>query len=194
VPTDPSQGWEHIAHQFIAARSDIGAAFVRSWAGDRLPPGGSVVDVGCGSGIPIAQALVDQGFKVAGIDASPTLLQAFRSRFPGADAACEPAQHSAFFHRRFDAAVAVGLIFLLAPEDQHAVLRRMAAALKPGGRLLFTAPRQACEWRDSLTGRSSRSLGHAAYEAILAGCGLQDAGCHLDEGENHYHEALKPAA
>lgn len=72
--------WESIAMDFVAARSDIGSDVVRRWA-ERLPPGGQVVDIGCGSGTPVASTLVKAGLVVAGIDASPTLLSLFRRRF-----------------------------------------------------------------------------------------------------------------
>lgn len=192
VNTDPSQGWESVAERFMAVRSGIGASLVRAWARDHLPESGSVVDIGCGSGVPIAEALIEQGFGVSGIDASPSLIAAFRRRFPHAPAACEAAQDSAFFHRRFHGAVAVGLLFLLPEDDQRRVIGRVAGALEPGGRFLFSAPRERCEWRDLLTGRPSRSLGEEEYDRLLRASGLRLAGCHVDEGENHYFDAVKP--
>lgn len=187
-PSDPSAGWEAIAAEFLAARSDIGAGVARQWAGT-LRPGGEVVDIGCGSGAPIALALVAQGLTVFGIDASPTLLSAFRRRFPGAPAACEAAQDSTFFGRQFDGAVAVGLMFLLAPEDQRKLIAGVGQALRPGGRFLFSAPRTPCEWQDLQTGRGSVSLGEAAYQRLLAAAGMRLSGSYVDEGGNDYFDA-----
>lgn len=186
---DRSEGYNGVAEQFMAARSDIGTTFVRSWARDNLLPASSIADVGCGSGVPIAQALIEDGFAVFGIDASPSLLAAFRRGFPGVQSACEAAQDSVFFHRIFDAAVSIGLLFLLSVDDQRRVFHRIADALKPGGRLLFTAPWQICEWQDVLTGRQSRSLGKQEYERLLEGSGLRLVGCH--QKENHFFDAAK---
>lgn len=194
MSTDRSEGWEQVAGQFMAIRSDSGAALVSKWALAHLPPAGSIVDVGCGSGAPIAEALVAQGFAVFGIDASPTLIGAFRRRFPDTHTVCEPAQDSAFFHRRFDGAIAVGLLFLLAAEDQRAVLQGMAKTLLPGGRLLFSAPRQVCEWDDLLTGRRSQSLGEAAYHRLLEASGLRVAGHPVDAAGSQYYDAIRPRA
>lgn len=194
VSTDLSEGWDDVADSFMAVRSDIGADLVRSWAREHLPPSASIVDVGCGSGVPISRALIEAGFEVSGIDASPALVEAFRRRFPHAPVACEAAQHSAYFGRTFDAAVAVGLLFLLSEDDQREVIRRVANALRPGGRFLFTAPSQVWEWQDVLTGRRSRSLGAAEYERVLQASGLQLVGCLVDEGENNYYDAIKPLA
>ena len=192
METDKSEGWEGVANEFVAARSTIGTALIRSWARQNVLRRGSVLDVGCGSGVPVAAALIDQGLDVFGIDASPTLIAAFRRRFPTAHAACEPAQESAFFHRSFDAAVAIGLLFLLPPADQRHLLGRIAGKLRPGGRLLFTAPRQRCVWNDILTGRLSCSLGQDAYARALDEAGLMLVGCLTDEGENNYYDAVKP--
>ncbi|WP_020653010.1 class I SAM-dependent methyltransferase [Massilia niastensis] len=185
---DPSGGWEAIAAEFLAARSDIGSGVVRRWA-THLPPGADVVDIGCGSGAPISLALVEEGFTVFGIDASPTLLSAFRRRFPEAPAACEAVQGSTFFGRKFDGAVAVGLMFLLAEDDQRKLIDSVGTALKPGGRFLFSAPRAPCAWKDLQTGRPSRSLGEATYRRLLAGAGMRLMNSYVDEGDNHYVDA-----
>lgn len=126
--TDPGQGWEAVAYRFATIRSDVGADVVRRWAVD-LPAGGSVVDIGCGTGRPIALAQAGAGLAVSGIDPSPTLLAAFRRALPHAPAACETAEDSGYFGRRFDGAVAIGLLFLLPPATQAVVIGRVARAL-----------------------------------------------------------------
>ena len=194
MASDRSEGWDGVAEQFMAARSDIGASLVRRWARDNLPSASAIVDVGCGSGVPIAEVLLKDGFAVFGIDASPTLLDAFRLRFPGAICACEAAQESTFFNRRFDAAVSIGLLFLLSANDQRVVLQRMANAIRPGGRLLFSTPRAHCEWQDSLTGRHSISLGQQEYERLLEASGLRLTNVLVDEGQNDYFDAAKVLA
>lgn len=67
--TDPSHGWEAVADRFAAIRSGVGADIICRWAMD-LPSGGNVVDIGCGTGRPIAVALADAGFAVSGIDST----------------------------------------------------------------------------------------------------------------------------
>lgn len=189
---DDSNGYEASAGEFIAGRtrSSIGVASVRAW-GRTLPPGAAVLDLGCGCGVPISEALIADGFAVYGVDASPAMVAAFRERFPHVALVCEPVERSPFFSRTFDAAVAWGLMFLLSAEAQLAVIGNVAAALAPGGRFLFTAPEQTCTWADNLTGRLSVSLGFAAYEAALREAGLTLIDTHRDEGENHYYSAAK---
>ena len=189
--TDPSNGYEAAAADFMARRdaARIGVAAVRAWARS-LPPGASILDLGCGHGSPVAEALVEDGFDVYGVDASPTLVAAFRRRLPDAHVACEPVERSAFFGRRFDGVIAIGLLFLLPAYTQRDLIRRLAAALNSGGRLLFTAPVQPCVWTDVVTGRQSESLGAAAYREAIAAAGLETAGELVDEGDNHYYDAV----
>lgn len=192
MTTDHSSGWEAVSNQFIAIRSQVGAALVRDWAKDRLPQSAAILDIGCGSGVPIAQALVGDGYSVWGIDASPSLISAFRFNLPGMPAVCETAQDSSFFNRTFAGVVSIGLIFLLGEDDQRKLLTRVADALEPAGRFLFSAPLEACRWHDTLTGRVSTSLGAAAYATHLISVGLQLDDFRSDEGNNNYYEAVKP--
>lgn len=191
---DPSNGYEAVSTEFISLRtsSNVGAATVRAWARS-LPHRGAALDLGCGQGVPVSQELVDAGFAVYGVDASPSMVAAFRARFPDALAECSAVEESAFFGRSFDAVVAWGLVFLLTPDTQADLIRKVARALEPGGSFLFTAPWQACEWRDRLTGRKSVSLGSEAYRRMLEAAGLGAVDEAEDEAENHYYFAKKPA-
>jgi len=190
---DQSNGYETVAGDFMSIRSSsgIGVATVRDWA-KALSPGGSVLDVGCGHGIPISKALIDEGFTVYGIDASPSMIAAFRSRFPNTPLECSSIEDSQLFGCRFDGVVAWGLMFLLGPDVQATLIHKIALALRPGGNLLFTAPRQACEWLDILTGQKSVSLGSDTYRKIVESKGLALVGETEDDGQNHYYFVCKP--
>ena len=131
---------------------------------------------------------------VYGVDASAKLIAAFRERFPEAQAECAAVEESAFFCRSFDAVIAWGLIFLLAPDVQAALIGKVARALNPGGNFLFTFPHQAATWSDALTDRTSISLGAEGYERILRSEGLILVGESVDEGENYYYFASKPVS
>lgn len=193
IPLDKSNGYEQLAETFIQARNrSIGITTVREWS-MTLPPRSSILDLGCGHGVPIAEALINDGFAVYGIDASPTLVSIFRQHFPKAHAECSAVEDSEFFHRTFDAAIAWGLMFLLPSDVQRIVIGKVARALKPNGKFLFTSPQKPLTWLDALTKRTSISLGVEAYEKILHANGLTLVGETLDEGDNHYYFASKPS-
>lgn len=192
---DPSNGYERVAAKFLAGRgrapaTAVGVMHVRNWARG-LPRGAAVLDLGCGPGIPITKALIDEGLDVYGVDAAPSLVAAFRRNFPEATVACESVLDSSFFDRTFDGVVAWGLMFLLQPGEQRELIERIGAALAPGGRLLFTSPALPLSWNDIMTGLESRSLGAAEYRKLLSAAGVSVVAEYEDEGQNHYFDALR---
>jgi cyclopropane fatty-acyl-phospholipid synthase-like methyltransferase len=182
--------YERFADEFMRRRSNIGASTVREWAG-LLPAGATVLDLGCGSGVPITSVLIDCGLNVCAVEASPSLVSAFRQRFSEVPVECSPVEQSPFFDRTFDGAVAWGLMFLLAPGMQEALIRKVAAVLRPGGRFLFTSPSKACTWNDAVTGQESVSLGRDTYIEAFEACGLMLETEVDDEGENHYYSTRR---
>jgi SAM-dependent methyltransferase len=192
---DRSNGYEGVAAEFLAGRgrapsTAIGTSRVRDWA-RRLPRGAHVLDLGCGSGLPITKVLIDEGLNVSAIDAAPSLVEAFRGNFPQVPVACESAVDSLFFERTFEGVLAWGLMFLLQPHEQRRLIQRIADILAHGGRLLFTSEAELVVWNDAMTGLESRSLGAAEYRRLLSSVGLSVISEYEDEGQNYYFDALK---
>jgi 2-polyprenyl-3-methyl-5-hydroxy-6-metoxy-1,4-benzoquinol methylase len=192
---DSSNGYESVAAEFLAGRgrapsTAVGAREVRAWA-RRLPRGAAVIDIGCGSGLPLTKILVSEGLNVYAIDAALSLVEAFRHNLPETPIACESVEDSSFFNRTFDGVLAWGLLFLLQPEAQRSLIQSMADILAPGGRLLFTSPAEAVVWNDAMTGLESRSLGAPEYRRLLAAGDISVRSEYEDEGQNHYFDAFK---
>lgn len=187
--------YETHAQEFLAARdaSNVGADIVSRWAGS-LPAGTDVVEIACGGGYPVSRALVEACVNLWAVDSSPTLLETFRARFPDVPTRCSLALECDYFERKFGAAVAIGLLFLLGESEQVALIHRVSDILLPNGRFLFTAPIQVAAWRDITTGHESRSLGEARYVQALERAGFRVIGTHVDEGESNYFEAQKGGA
>jgi len=131
--------------------------------------GGVVLDPGSGHGLPLSRTLLEDGFVIHAIDASPGMVAAFQRYLPQARVTCEPAENSGFFGRQFDGILAWGLVFLLDEAAQRRLIRRAARAWNPGGRFLFTAPAQPCTWPDAMTGQAG------VFQRPTAGGGGEDA-------------------
>ena len=106
---------------------------------DSLPRGASVLDVGCGTGIPVTRALVAAGHSVLGVDSSTEMLRRFQVNCPGTPFLRAQIQSCDLEGRTFDAAVAWGVVFHLTREDQVRAFETISSALKPAGPFLFTA-------------------------------------------------------
>jgi SAM-dependent methyltransferase len=192
---DRSNGYEAVSERFLARRGSIrsngiGVKEVRNWA-RTLTPASSVIDLGCGPGFPLTSVLIEEGLQVFGVDAAPSFVAAFQRNLPGVPVVCESVQESRMFDRRFDAALAWGLVFLLPIEDQHRLIQRFADILVPGGRLLFTSSAKPAVWNDAMTNLESVPLGGEQYRKLLESVGLMVTQEYEDEGENHYFDALR---
>ena len=126
------------AHAFDQQRDKT--LFERTWLNrilHLLPSSPDILDLGCGSGEPIAHHLIQRGANITGIDISVPMLDMCRQRFP---------QHTwrhmdmreVSFARDFDAIIAWGSFFHLTKEEQRATLPKLAQHLRPTGILLLT--------------------------------------------------------
>ena len=192
---DRSNGYEGVAREFFARRGSgrstgVGVKAVREWA-RTMAHGTAVLDLGCGPGFPLTEVLVSEGLNVFGVDAAPSFIEAFRRNLPNTPVVCEAVQDSRFFDRTFGGVLAWGLIFLLSVKDQRRLIQRIGSLLAPGGRLLFTSPREPIVWSDAMTGLESRSLGAEEYRRLLSAVGFSVNSEYEDEGRNHYFDAVR---
>lgn len=156
APTE--QGWDRVAAWYDKLVGETGSDYHRQviLPATRtllaLAPGEAVVDVCCGQGVLFGQLLDAGAGRVLGVDASPRLIQAAKTRFGGdprvklvvADA-CAPGTWTDGSH---DAATCLMAVHDVA--DPVALFANVARALKPGGRAVvvmmhpcFRIPRQS---------------------------------------------------
>lgn len=133
-----------------------------------LPPGASVLDIGCGSGMPVARDLIASAFHVTGVDSSPALIALCRQHFPGC--AWHVADMRALdLGRRFDGLLAWHSLFHLAADDQRRMFPIFARHAAPRALLMFTSGPIAGvamgEWQGEPLFHDS--LGQAEYRALL---------------------------
>ncbi len=134
-----------------------------------LPPGASILDIGCGSGEPIAHYLLSHGFRVTGLDSSPSMIAICRDRFPAAEWLVGD-MRAMDLGRRFDAVLAWYSFFHLHEDDQRPMFARFAAHSKPGKPLMFTSGPQHGEAIGEFEGEPlyHASLSPEEYRELLA--------------------------
>lgn len=130
--------YERNAARFAAERSK--SLQERAWL-DRflalLPDGGTILDLGCGSGEPIAEYFLRRGYPVTGADFSHAMLGLARQRRPNGNWH-QTDMRELDLPERFDGIIAWDSFFHLRPDEQRATLPRIARHLAPGGALLLT--------------------------------------------------------
>lgn len=133
-----------------------------------VPRGGTVLDVGCGMGEPIARYLIDRGFDVVGVDASPSMIERCRARFPEAEWLVLD-MRELDLGRRFDGVLAWDSFFHLDMDEQRGMFRRFASHARHCGPLMFTSAPSEGEAMGSYCEEPlyHASLGPAEYEELL---------------------------
>jgi cyclopropane fatty-acyl-phospholipid synthase-like methyltransferase len=102
-----------------------------------LQPNAQVLDLGCGTGRPIAEHVLAAGFTVTGVDQSSALLAIARARFP----ACNWVESTIEGYRpvrRFAAAIAWDSLFHIPRHEHASIFHRVKSALEPDGRFMLT--------------------------------------------------------
>lgn len=186
---DSAEAYEAHAREFLLGRdrSPIGAVVVHQWS-RTLRKGAGVIELACGGGYPITRVLQAAGLELWAVDSSPTLVAEFTSRFPAIPVQCARVQESDFFGRKYEGAIAIGLLFLLSEVDQATLISRVSEILVSRGRFLFTAPTPYGTWKDLNTGLECTSLGQERYEELLRDSGFRVLATYTDQGENNYYD------
>lgn len=153
-----------------------------------VPAGGTVLDIGCGSGEPIAKYVLQQQYNVVGIDTSPSMIAMCRKRFPQAvwHIGDMRTLSSVLRNETYDGIIAWDSLFHLKSADQQLVLKQFARYIRPGSPLLFTSGPAAGvsigEWQGKPLYHAS--LSPQQYESILREHGFtvrdyvaQDSAC-----------------
>jgi SAM-dependent methyltransferase len=144
-----------VHHRGFGFHADACAPGILRLLGPVLERRGSVVEIGCGSGL-LTRHLVEAGHDVVATDASPAMLELARQWAPGA----------AEFHTvvlpddplpTADAVVGVGHCLNYLPDAAavHRALRVLAGALRPGGILAF----DLCDLEYGTARRGAPALG-----------------------------------
>ncbi|MBS0249994.1 MAG: methyltransferase domain-containing protein [Proteobacteria bacterium] len=103
-----------------------------------IPSGGSILDIGCGSGEPIAGFFIRSGYDVHGVDSSPAMIALCKNRFP------QGAWHvgdmrTLALGQTFAGILAWDSFFHLTEADQRRMFAIFRAHAAPGTALMFTS-------------------------------------------------------
>ncbi|MEQ8898418.1 MAG: class I SAM-dependent methyltransferase [Roseovarius sp.] len=184
--------YERNAARFDRERSR--GLFERGWL-DRfaalVPEGGRILDVGCGTGAPIAAYLDGLGFAVTGVDGARAMIDMARERRPGGDWRVAD-MRGMELGERFDGVLAWDSFFHLTRDEQREVLPRLLAHLRPGGPLMLTVGPGEGE----VAGRvGDEAVYHASlegedYAALLNAGGAEIVQFVVEDPACEYHSVL----
>lgn len=184
--------YDAIAEAWHSSRTSFAARKYVDQVIGQLRPGSKVLDLGCGTGVPIAQYLIDNGFRVVGIDQSAGMLEIARRVVPDAEL------HQADMcdlnlSERFDAVIAWDSVFHVERVNHRMIFQRIHNLLEPRGFLLLSAGGSGHE------GFTSEMFGHtffySGYEpeelvTLLSEEGFEIDLCEEDDQSSRGHVAV----
>ncbi|HVF99628.1 MAG TPA: class I SAM-dependent methyltransferase [Chloroflexia bacterium] len=139
------QGYDRIAWDYLATKPGEAAQVLSTlilMTAD-LPDGATVLDLGCGAGVPSTQFL-SRRFDATGVDVSAQQLELARTYAPNATLIKSDMVALSFPEATFDLVVAFYSIIHVPREEQPALVGNIFTWLKPSGRFLATWP--LVEW------------------------------------------------
>jgi ubiquinone/menaquinone biosynthesis C-methylase UbiE len=157
----------------------------RSYELLRLPPGATVVDVGCGTARAVAELAQDAGHAI-GVDLSPAMVAAARDRYPGLDVRAAGADSLPLNDGQAHGYRADKVYHVL--PDPQAALAEARRVLAPGGRIVLVGQDWDTVVIDSDQPELTRRIVHAragtlphpriarAYRNLLLDAGFGDVG------------------
>jgi SAM-dependent methyltransferase len=105
---------------------------------ERLPTHAGILDLGCGSGVPVTSILVERGFVVTGVDRSTSLLAHAKELLP----MC--AFHKAEIEEyaitaNYGGIVLWDVLFHIPRQQHYGILKKIYQALNPFGLLILSS-------------------------------------------------------
>jgi SAM-dependent methyltransferase len=157
-----------------------------------LQSGAKVLDLGCGTGNPIAKYIFEKGFCVVAVDQSEKMLEIAKKQVPKAEFI-----HSDMINvelaNGFGAAIAWDSIFHVERNHHSAIFHELAKSLEHGGRLLLSVGGSGAE------GFTSEMYGHTFFYSghepevtrkLLEAEGFEIAFWEVDDPSSHGHIAI----
>jgi SAM-dependent methyltransferase len=176
---------------------DIYSRHARAWASARgkalpeqtwidrflklVPNCGHVLDMGCGSGEPVAAYMSEEGFRITGVDSSPEMVAMFRANLPNQDALVED-MRNLHLDQVFDGLLAWDSFFHLDHDDQRSMFGIFREHARPNAPLMFTSGPEFGEAMGTFEGEPlyHASLSASEYRGLLGRHGF-DLVAHVPE-------------
>ncbi|TRW80258.1 methyltransferase domain-containing protein [Mycolicibacterium sp. 018/SC-01/001] len=139
-----------------------------------LPDQRTVLDVGCGTAVPVGQYLIDHGCQLHGVDSSSAMIAMTKTRFPDHRWDVTDMRVLAL-NQLFDGIIAWDSLFHLSPRHQRRMFSIFAQHAAPGAVLMFNSGPSAGEQIGSYRGEPlyHASLDPSEYRTLLADNGFE---------------------
>lgn len=150
------------AEQFVQGTVDVEFSHLQNQFIEMLPAGGTILDLGCGSGRD-SKAYKDAGFKVIAVDGSEALCK-IASQYIGQEVICAKFQ-DLHIEEQLDGVWACATLLHLEKKDVISTMQRLTESLVPGG--IFYASFKYGDFAGERNGRFFTDMTEEIFADVL---------------------------
>ena len=163
-----AKGWHNLRTQTLFEKPFL------DYFISHLPTGASVLDLGCGTGVAIADYFIKSGLDMTGVDYSKAMIAQAKERYPQSTW-CVQDIKDIQLETQFDAVYSWHGFFHLSVHEQKEALPKIADLVKPGGHLMLTIGPSEGEVTGQVGGETvyHASLHPDDYKALLLSSGFE---------------------
>ncbi|NYZ74192.1 methyltransferase domain-containing protein [Candidatus Micrarchaeota archaeon] len=133
------KGYSKIAKAYHKQRDKYNNNLLLTKISKRFPKGSTILDLGSGTGVPIAKFLVNKGYDIIGIDFAENMIKLARKNVPRAKFIKMDITKMKFKPNSFDGAVSFYAIIHI-PREKHAcVYKKLHRILRPNSHMFLNA-------------------------------------------------------
>ncbi len=142
------RGYNKIADNYLVGRDQFKSDKYLEKLNFLISPASTILDVGCGSGVPVDQYLIKKGHKIVGVDISERQIKLAKKNVPEGEYEVKDMSELKEREYKVDAVVSFYAIFHT-PREQHLdILRKLKTFLTKNGYLLVTMGSSEWEGRE----------------------------------------------
>jgi SAM-dependent methyltransferase len=185
-------GYDRMAVAYLAHRERLKSGKYIQQLLKYLPKKSTVLDLGCGAGIPVDDILLKAGHSVMGIDISEEQIKLARKNCKGGDYLVGDIAELREKEYQVQAVVSFYTLFHT-PRTEHArILKTMASFLPPHGMLLLTMGDREFEGQHILHGEPmwSSQFGTAKNHKLVESAGFKVITDEIDTSGGERHQII----
>lgn len=185
-------GYDRIAQTYLANRARLKSSkYVQQFL-KYLPKQSTILDLGCGAGVPVDDLLLKAGHAVTGIDISSEQIKLARKNCKGGEFLVGDISQLKEGEYQVQAVVSFYTLFHI-PRDQHLrILKVMASFLPKGGMLLITMGDREFEGKHLLHGAElwSSQYGTVKNHQMIEAAGFRIISEEIDRSGGERHQIV----
>ncbi len=186
------QGYDKIASEYLAGRANLKSGKYIQQLLKLLPKNSTILDLGCGAGVPVDDLLLKAGHSVIGIDISGEQIKLARENCPGGEFVARDIQDLKKTEYKVAAIVSFYAIFHIPRQMQQKWFKTIASYLPKGGLIMVTMGDREFEGQHMLYGQTLWSSQHGTVKnrQMMEAAGFRIVLAEIDTSGGERHQVL----